>query len=288
MRYFTLLGLWMLLPTFCFSQTSDGNISSEVDFAFHLFSERRFNDLIVLFEYASPEIRQNDSVNHILGMAFYYLRELELAAYHLSKVSKESAFYDKSVFFRALCYAHLSEFSDAEMILENYSTETTTNDFDELIAINLAGLALLNRDFETFDRHAQNFRFERHYYINSQNQLINVRNTLENHRMRSPFFAGVLSAVVPGAGQVYAGQLGQGIATFLTVGSFAAVTAENWYRNGLVNWKTILFGTIGTVFYIGNIFGGVAAVHFYRDLFNESQNNTILLGIHLPIRSVFR
>ena len=277
------------LTIFGFAQTSENNSQSEVSFAFHLFENRQFEDLFVLFEHASLEFRQNDSINHIVGMAHYYRKELQRAAYHFSKVSRESVFYDKSVFFRSLCYTHLGELATAEAILEDYSA-TAINDtiFEELVATNLAGIALLNRDFELFDKHARNFRFEQHYFFNSQNQLLNVRHTLENHRRRSPAFAGVLSAIVPGAGQVYAGQLGEGVAAFLTVGSFAAITAENWSRNGLVNWKTILFGTIGTVFYIGNIYGSVATVNFQRNQFNEEQNITILLGIHLPIRAVFR
>ena len=271
-----------------FAQMPEDNINSEIDFAFHLFDQRMFDDLLVLFEQMSPEIRQTDSINHILGMAYYYRKELERSAYHLSKVSKNSVFYDKSIFFMALCHAHLGEYSNAEAILENYSAELTTTDFDELLAVNFAGLALLRRDFETFDRHAKGFRFERHYYTNSQNQLLGVRETLSDHRRKSPVVAGMLSAIVPGAGKVYAGQLGEGVAAFLTVGSFAAITAENWVKNGLLDWKTLLFGTIGTVFYIGNIYGSVASVQFYRNQFNESQNITILLGVHLPIRAVFR
>ena len=71
------------------------------------------------------------------------------------------------------------------------------------------------------------------------------------------------------------------------VGSFAAITAENWYKRGFTNWKTILFGSIGTIFYIGNIYGSVASVNVYYDEFNEKQNARILYHIHIPLRSIF-
>jgi len=264
---------------------------NDVDFAFYLFEGRKFDEVILLFNQKMPDLKENaslkDSINYILGMTHYYRKELDKSAYYLSKISKTSVFYDKSVFFTALDYAHLSEYTMAQTVLENYSTTKFSSKYDQLLAVELAGLALLKRDFELFDRHAKKFKFDQYYYSNSQNQLLDVRKTLSNHRPKSPAVAGLLSAVVPGAGKVYAGQIGEGIAAFLTVGSLAAITAENWSKNGLSNWKTITFGTLCSIFYIGNIYGSVASVKVYRNQFNDKQNHIILLSIHLPVRALF-
>jgi hypothetical protein len=156
-----------------------------------------------------------------------------------------------------------------------------------VLNVKLAGISLLERDLKAFDSRAEHFKFDQFHYVNSQNQLMDVRRTLGDFRQKSPFVAGMLSAVVPGAGKVYAGQLGEGVASFLTVGALAAITAENWVKNGLSDWRTITFGTLFSVFYIGNIAGSVVSVKVYRNHFNDKQNHTILLGIHLPVRTVF-
>ena len=232
-------------------------------------------------------MKQNDSLNYILGMTYYYRKELEKSAIHLGNVSSVSAFYDKSIFFSALDYAHLGEYSKAQTILENYSTATSQNKYNELLSVQLGGLALLKRDFEMFDVHAANFRFEEYYLSNSEKQLIRTREAMSNFKSKSPFVAGLLSTVVPGAGKIYTGQIGEGVAAFLTVGSLAAITAENWVKNGLSDWKTITFGVVCSILYIGNIYGSTISVKVYRNHFNDKQNNTILLGIHLPVRTLF-
>ena len=281
----TVLFFWWISAT-CFSQTTE-NTGQDIDFAFYLFEGRKYDELFLLFNKTSSIIQQNDSVNYILGMSYYYQKDLEKSAYHLNKISNLSAFYDKSIFFSALDYAHLGEYSKAQMILEKYTTTKLQNNYNELLSVQFAGLALLKRDFELFDHHAANFKFEQYYYINSENQLINVRHTLGNFKQKSPFVAGLLSTVVPGAGKIYTGQIGEGVASFLTVGGLAAITAENWVKKGLSNWRTITFGTICSIFYIGNIYGSAISVKVYRNQFHDKQNNTILLGIHLPVRALF-
>ena len=281
---FTILLFW-LPSSLCLAQI---NRNDDVDFAFYLLENRKFEEIIQLFHPVLSELEQNtlrsDSINYILGMAHYYRKELEKSAFHLLKVSDNSIFYDNSIFFSALNYAHLGNYLQAQTVL----TASTDEQYEELKAIQLAGIALLKRDFEMFDKYANNFRFEQYFYSNSQSQLLNVRGELEEFSQKTPLMAGTLSAIVPALGKIYTGQLGEGIATFLTVGTFAAITAENWYKNGISNWKTITFGTLFSIFYVGNIFGSVATVKVYINQFNEKQNNTILLSIHLPIRSLFQ
>lgn len=280
---FLMILLFYWLSIYGFAQKT-----SDIDFGFYLLENRKFDDLFLLFKDIRADDRSTpDSIHYLLGMAHYHQKELEQSAFHLSKVSLSSTFYEKSVFFGALNRAHLGEYTDAHAILKGYRATTTNDKYMDLLTVELAGLALLERDLETFDDYSKTFKFDDFNYANSQKELMKVREDLGGFRPKSPFLAGLLSAIVPGTGKMYAGQLGEGIASFLTVGSLAAITAENWKKNGLLDWRTLTFGAIFSVFYIGNIAGSVISVKIYRNQFNDSQNNTILLGIHLPIRSVF-
>jgi tetratricopeptide (TPR) repeat protein len=74
---------------------------------------------------------------------------------------------------------------------------------------------------------------------------------------KSELLAGILSAILPGSGYVYAGRYGDGLTAFLLNGLFIAgtVTAvqNGWYP------AAGLTGGIGLPFYLGNIYGSANA-----------------------------
>lgn len=78
-----------------------------------------------------------------------------------------------------------------------------------------------------------------------------------NLPQKSELLAGVLSAILPGAGYVYAGRYGDGIASFLVNALFIAATAtavhQEWYAAAGIS------GGIGLPFYLGNIYGSANA-----------------------------
>ena len=74
---------------------------------------------------------------------------------------------------------------------------------------------------------------------------------------KSEVLAGILSAVIPGAGYAYAGDLPTALMSFVVNGAFIAGTwaafAQELYAVGA------LVGGVGTPFYIGNIYGSALA-----------------------------
>lgn len=93
----------------------------------------------------------------------------------------------------------------------------------------------------------------------------------ENLPLKSEFLAGMLSALLPGSGYVYAGRYGDGLTAFLINALFIAgtVTAvqNEWYP------VASLTGGIELPFYFGNIYGSVNAVKKHNK------------GIRLELRS---
>ncbi len=74
---------------------------------------------------------------------------------------------------------------------------------------------------------------------------------------KSELLAGILSAILPGSGYVYAGRYGDGLTAFLLNGLFIAGTVaavhNEWYP------AAGLSGGIGLPFYLGNIYGSANA-----------------------------
>lgn len=90
----------------------------------------------------------------------------------------------------------------------------------------------------------------------------------EDLPQKSEVLAGILSAILPGAGYVYAGRYGDGLTSFLVNGLFIAgtVTAVNndWLPAAGIS------GGIGLPFYLGNIYGSAnAAKKWNRSIKSE-------------------
>jgi tetratricopeptide (TPR) repeat protein len=91
---------------------------------------------------------------------------------------------------------------------------------------------------------------------------------------KSPVLAGVMSAILPGSGYIYAEHYGDGITAFLINGLFIAgtITAihqENYAVAGIV-------GGVGVPFYLGNIYGSANAAKKW----NLGVRNEIIQKIH--------
>ena len=76
---------------------------------------------------------------------------------------------------------------------------------------------------------------------------------------KSPALAGVLSAVLPGAGQCYAGYPMGGAATFLMNAGLIGATVESFRTDR--NVLGVFLGTGALLTYVGNIYGAVGDAH---------------------------
>ena len=278
-----------VIPFLSFGQSIENNsLSDDFEFTLYLLENKLYDDASTLLNRNSilpDSISSLDSLNYLKGWVSYSKKELNDAVSFFDAVSPLSVFYPKSVFFSALSSSHLGDYAQAKSKLISFSD--TSFLYKELYAFEMAGIALLERDFSAFDHYSKDFSFQTFYLAQQQKELLSIREAFAKQKKKSMWVAGVSSAIVPGLGKIYTGHLGEGIASFLTVGGFAAITAENWIKAGPANWKTIVFGSLGLIFYIGNIYGSIASVKVYYNEFNQRQVYAILYSIHIPLRTVF-
>ena len=97
---------------------------------------------------------------------------------------------------------------------------------------------------------------------------------------RSPFLAGVLSTVVPGAGRLYTGRLGDALNSLVTVGLAGWQAYDGFRRDGLSSVKGWTFGTLFGIFYVGNIYGSVVSARVYNRHVEDEFLTT--LSVELP------
>jgi len=83
---------------------------------------------------------------------------------------------------------------------------------------------------------------------------------------RSPVLGGVMSAVVPGSGKIYAGRWMDGVQAFSMI---AAPAYNAWYhftKTGTKSVRAWIWAGVATWFYFSDIYGSVKAVREYNDM----------------------
>ena len=100
---------------------------------------------------------------------------------------------------------------------------------------------------------------------------------------KSPFLAGAMSAVIPGSGKIYAGDLRSGVSTFLIVGALGGMAAESWIKLGGGDWRTIALSSVFGLFYIGNIYGSALSVSLIQNANKDAEKATLLFDLRIPL-----
>lgn len=268
-------------PTVWSPQNYDASLparyaSAERDFVMYLLDRGLKQDALTLL--AQPCLVPSDTLSFLRGLALFDDKQMQVAHSWFSQSSLE-----ESLFFDVVSQAHLGSYSGARNTLDGYNGPR-----EELRQLQLAGISLLQDEHDLYGNHASHFTYSDVDLSDSEKALDDVAKAIAAHRNKSPLAAGALSALLPGAGQLYAGSLGEALSAFLTVGSLAGITAENWHRYGVKSWRTILSGSICSLFYIGNIYGAYISVDIHNQEFKDETSAIVLYNIHIPLRNIYR
>lgn len=227
-----------------------------------------------------------DTLNYLCGWAYYNRKILDSSAAAFELVTPASIWYSKTRFYCAINYAYLKKNAEALSIFEKSSRDSLLQ-LQKLARFELAGLALLERKYTRFDSLSGTFEFTDYAFSQEEKDLIVYGKKMRAYKRKSPFVAGALSALVPGLGKFYAGKKGQALAVFAMCAVLGAVTAENYIKDGPRSPGFITFGTVFSMFYLGNIWGSALSVKMARQSFYRTKENEILVTMHIPLRRVF-
>ncbi len=284
--------LFSILILFCFfglisTDLNAGDKTKELDFARHLINRNELNEALFVLETIEPQsLSMQDSVFHLSGWVLYRQMKLKPSANLLLKVSENSPFYLKSRFFSAYNFSHINQAQKAEEILYGLKLDAKTM-HGSMQNFQLSGLALLNRDFDGFEKRAEKFTGSFHAFVSEEKNMHRHYQRLANAPNRSPFVAGLLSTAIPGLGKIYAGKTAEGVVGFLYIAAMG-LTAFDFYRgSGPQSALFISTASIAGIFYIGNIWGSVTTVNRQNREFNHEINQRILFDMHIPLRNAF-
>ncbi len=96
---------------------------------------------------------------------------------------------------------------------------------------------------------------------------------------KSPLLAGFLSTALPGSGRLYVGRSNDALITVFLLGVLGWTAYDGFAENGLSSRKGWTLGTIGGIFYFGNIYGSIVAAQRH----NQQTEAAFLATIPLDI-----
>ncbi len=264
-----------------------GQFDHEISFARHLMGRGHFKEALFVLEDLKPEKNpQKDSLNFLLGRILYGQKDLETSARYLTKVSNESPFFHQSLFFAAYNHAYLNNTNISGELL--FSTDFSSD--ARLIYMRnfqYSGLALLDRDMESFQKIRKKLNNEFFLTQAEEKNFISYYEQIKNYPQKSPYLAGFMSMLIPGAGKIYAGKTSEGIANFLYTGALLATTYDLYASFGAENPFFIISAIVSGIFYTGNVWGSMVAVKRVQNEFNYEIDQRILLDMHIPLRKLF-
>lgn len=265
----------LLFSTPLFSQQT---LSSDSLFIEYLLEKKYYNDVLHWTQH-------RQTFPYYRGLAYYNQLKLDSAIHYFEQVSSQHPNYTKSKFLEGIGHTYLKRYQKADQVLTQlYPTDSLLT---ALQNFQRAGVALLERDTLKFVSFRKQFNGKYFAFSQEEEKLEENYRLIQQHRHKSPLLAGLMSALVPGSGKIYAGKTGQGLITFIQNLALGLQTYEAYRRDGWKSPRFLLYGGLFTFFYVGNIWGSTLTVQIRKQEFNDKVNEQILFNMQIPIRTVF-
>jgi len=250
--------LILIIPSLHFSQTDEFNFHSTENikkFADHLFCNKDY--LRANLEYQKLDnFNESDTLNFKIGLGYLYIGDYSTSIQILSDITPTSVFFGEAK-LQELKVHFLTEnyFAFRSFYLESYSNKT--NNYQP------NGKKLFNFSYLfTEDYLPPSEKFLNPFNKDEKEKLTSFYNWKNEPPNKNPVLAGIMSAVIPGSGKMYAGEWGDGIMAFITTGLFAFLAYDNFRADH--NTRAWIFTGLGAFFYAGNVYGSVAAAQIYN------------------------
>jgi outer membrane protein assembly factor BamD (BamD/ComL family)/TM2 domain-containing membrane protein YozV len=233
-----------------------------------------YKRFLILF----PDSERADYALLQIGIAYYRGEEFESAARALGTLREKhpgSAYVSKSLYLEGMTYWKAKRYPEAKAVLETVIVVHPESDY---AACALAVKSLVYLDSEDIESSRYELRrfLELHPFharAPEVREAIVLLDHYERLPRKSPTFAAVLSAIVPGSGYVYAGHVGDGITAFFLnalfiAGTITGIHQENYAVAGIA-------GVVGLPFYVGNIYGSANAARKWNLAERQELRRTI-------------
>ncbi len=256
-----------------------------VDYLYTSSQHQHLIDYLGFIQKNSPNTIGNDTVNFLKGKSYYHLQKHKISNSYLRQVPKSSISFAESRFLMNINAIYNKDYKSGFSILDELSINDSV--ISDLKNFELSGLALLNRDLELFREYNNNISKDYYYFSDERATFEQISHELADRKKKSPWVAGLATAIIPGSGKFYAGKRGQGIYSFVISTFLALQVWESYNKDGIQSPRFIIYGSLFSLFHAGNIWSSALTVKNYNNEYNEAANYRIKMDMHIPVRAFF-
>jgi outer membrane protein assembly factor BamD (BamD/ComL family) len=242
-----------------------------------------FKKYLILF----PDSEKADYALFTIGMAYYKGEEYAAAARTFAALQEkhpESANAPQAGYLEGFSFWKLKNYEKARATFEALADTHPESEYAPR-SLAASSLVALDADRSGISRDGLE-RFVRQYpddpRVENVKEALALLDEYRDLPQKSPVLAGVMSAIIPGSGYMYAGHYGDGITAFLINGLFIAGTITGIHQENYAVGAIV--GGIGLPFYFGNIYGSANAAKKW----NLGVRDQLRQKIHVALAPFFQ
>lgn len=255
------------LQYFAFPQTDTFNFHSPENiklFADYLFCDKDYLRAIEEYE-RIDDLFDNDTINYKILLGYSNLGLNQESNKFFNKMNSTSTFYPD---------AYLFSMKNDLIINRKPLKQEVLSVFDSSQKGSFYRLSLISTLYGDKPLYSKK-DFLQNFDPDNQNSLAQLYDYKFDPHYKSPAWAGIFSAIIPGSGKMYVGEWSDGISGLLLTGLFAFLAYDNF--NADHTTRAWIFTGIGAFFYAGNIYGSVASAQIFNARIDFEFNNGLKL-----------
>jgi TM2 domain-containing membrane protein YozV len=257
-----------------FAQTGNLDFNSPDNikrFADYLFCDKDY--LRAALEYESlADINIQDTIEFKIALSYSYIKDYSTAIQKFSGILKPSVYFNEAKLEKMKANFLISDFIG----LRSYYNESFIKEVDKY---QTEGQKLFNFSYLfTDDKLPSKDEFLLPFDVTEEENISYFYDWKKEPPYKNGTLAGIMSAIIPGSGKIYIGEIGDGIVAFLTTTIFAFIAYDNFKAGH--NTRAWIWTGVAAFFYAGNVYGSVAAsqVHNAKITFEFNEGLNVYLN----------
>lgn len=221
-----------------------------------------------------------DAVLFRIGQCFRKSSNYEKAVEYFQNVinnQPDMEFAHQTYYQIALCYFLMERFEQSDAFLRAIQSETAGLDIrvkqQQLRALNMFQMRQWDNAFSTLSsiepRDETTFN------------LMQFAHAGQHLPRKSKTLAGIYSTIVPGLGKLYCSRRIDALQSFVSIAILGWQAYDGFHKDGTSSVKGWIFGSIGSLFYLGNIYGSVVAAEIYNEEYEAQLMSTIKVYLNI-------
>lgn len=252
------------------------------NFAFHLYENNDYYRAIsefnrFLFYYPNSK-KRNEAYLYIVK-SYYNAQQYNQAVSEVNNLIKniKKKFYKENMdLILAKSYLYLEQFSFASKIFNSLKENGLSKQIKQKSDYGLIWLQIFKNDWEKADEKLGYF-IKTYPESSLKEEAFLLKDDIKqgiNFFPLSPTWAGIMSAVLPGSGQIYCKRIGDGLVAFTFI-SLLSYGVYYYHKNG-PDEMFYGFAVLDFIFYLGNIYTAFGSAHKYNRNFNQQLRNRLI------------